>query len=85
MFKGKDKNTITGEIFCAIGWHFYTIRNINGVFFNYDSLKYEKPKVISYKEFMKLWLNHCKLIKNFNGDYNSYTITCCYCFDEKYI
>lgn len=85
LFKSDDKNTITGEIFCAIKYHFYTIRNINGVFFNYDSLKYDKPEVISYKEFMKLWLNSWKLIKNFNGDYKNYTITCSCCFDEKYI
>ena len=34
---------------------------------------------------MKLWLNSCKLIKNFNGDYKGYIISCDYCFDEKYI
>jgi len=85
LFKDDDNNTITGEIFCACGWHFYTIRNINGVFFNYDSLIYDKPKVISYKEFMKLMLNDCKKLKNFNGDHKNYIVGRSYRFDEKYI
>jgi len=85
LFKSMDKNTITGEIFFAAEWHFYTIRNINDVFFNYDSLIYKKPKVISYKEYMKLWLNLYYKLKNFNGNHKDYIVGRSYCFDEKYI
>ena len=84
LFKDQENNIMTGYTFVAAGYHFYTIRNINCIFFNYDSLIYDKPKVISNKDLIKLLLNlHCK--KNFNGNYKEYYIGMIFRFNEIYI
>ena len=86
LFKDNENNVITCYIFAAEEYHFYAIRNINGIFFNYDSYKYkDKPKPISNRDLIKLISNLIYSIKNFNGNYSNYNIKLQFCFTEKYI